>query len=73
MLYNITLRSVCSLAGFCLAGVLGAEQCGGDHGALCGSDLAFGPACSVGLLKGMGLLHFRAASDPPTTTTHTKR
>lgn len=42
MLYNITLRFVCSLAGFCLVGsvdVLGAEQCGGNHSVLHSSGL----------------------------------
>lgn len=35
VLYNITLRFVCSLSGFCLVGsadVLGAAQCGGNRG-----------------------------------------
>lgn len=35
VLYNITLRFVCSLSGFCLVGSvddLGAAQCGGTRG-----------------------------------------
>lgn len=62
MLYNITLRFVCSLSGFCLVGsvdVLGAERCGGNHSVLHGSGLAFGPGvwCRAADRHGTEALH----------------
>lgn len=72
MLYNITLRFVCSL---CLVGsvdVLGAERCGGDHSVLHGSGLAFGPGvqCRPADRHGTDALHSSLWPPPPHTHTY---
>lgn len=76
MLHNATLRSVCLLSGFSLVGsvdVLGAERCGGDHGVLCGSTLAFGPDVQrrPADRHGTDALHSSPRDPPPPPHTHT--